>query len=243
MSTKPRKRNGQFTKAETPSLRRQYSDWPQPGDTRPQPWDLDALEVPKSERELAPGAPDTVSPIVIRHQCPTLTSGAAGPLVAELAQRLAELGYESSISRGENAWAVLDHSVMGAVQAFRHAYGVEEDPTPWGGRTPDAISRAAAHVGPYTWEALIRVSDRRSRHVHRGEFIEATSTPSLRPSYSESVASWSTVTSLGTSTPSLRPSCSEPSDAHDAVALADADQQSPSPRPLAYFPHPPVSPL
>jgi peptidoglycan hydrolase-like protein with peptidoglycan-binding domain len=148
-----------------PSLRRQYADWPQRGDTRPQPWDLDALGVPRADRELAPGAPDTVSPIVVRHRCRTLTSGEAGPLVAELAARLHELGYPTSISRGENPYTVFDHSVMAAVERFRADYGVEEDPTPYSGAR--AADQAAAHVGPYTWEGIIRVSDRERRERER----------------------------------------------------------------------------
>ncbi len=143
-----------------PSLRRQYADWPQRDDARAQPWDLDALGIAKADRELDPGAPNTVSPVVIRHRCPALGSGEAGPLVADLAARLQVLGYETSVARGDNPYAVLDHSVMAAVEAFRRDYGVEEDPTPYGGRNGKAEREAASYVGPYTWEALIRVSDR-----------------------------------------------------------------------------------
>lgn len=142
------------------ALRASYRDWPQRGDQRTQPWDLDGLQVPKYARELAPGAPNTISPVVIRHSCPILASGSGGVFVTELAARLAKLGYETSVSRGENPFNVLDDSIMSAIAAFRRDYGVEEDPSPWGGLHDDARSRAAQHVGPYTWEALIRVSDR-----------------------------------------------------------------------------------
>lgn len=146
--------------APAPSLRRQYADWPQKDDQRPQPWDLDTLGIPKADRDLEPGSPNTIAPIVIRHRCPTLGSGAAGPMVADLAVRLHALGYATSIARGENPYAVLDHSVLTAVETFRREYGVEEDPTPYGGRSNQAVAEAASYVGPYTWEALIRVSDR-----------------------------------------------------------------------------------
>jgi hypothetical protein len=142
------------------SPRQRYSDWPQRGDERPQPWDLDAVGIAKTDRELEPGAPDTVSPIVIRHQCPVLVSGAANPIVADLGRRLAELGYQTSVSEGANPFGVVDESVFSAVERFREDYGVQEDPTPYGGTTTAATLRAAQVIGPYTWEAIIRASDR-----------------------------------------------------------------------------------
>lgn len=144
----------------TPTLRSQYADWPQPADTRAQPWDLDAIGIPKHERELAPGAPDTISPIVIRHSYPILASGSAGAVVNELASRLHLLGFDTDISKGENAFGVVTDKVMAAVEAFREAYGVKEDPTPYGGNTESTRTRAALTIGPFTWEALIRASDR-----------------------------------------------------------------------------------
>jgi peptidoglycan hydrolase-like protein with peptidoglycan-binding domain len=147
--------------AEQPSLRQRYRDWPQKGDEdRAQPWDLDALNVPKSDRELDDGARDTVSPVVIRHAYPVLASGAASPAVAELGRRLADLGYDNSVSEGANPFNVVDDSVLSAVDRFRSDYGVQEDPTPYGGTNTAAQLRAALHIGPYTWEAVLRASDR-----------------------------------------------------------------------------------
>jgi peptidoglycan hydrolase-like protein with peptidoglycan-binding domain len=140
--------------------RQRYVDWPQKGDTRPQPWDLDAVGIAPHERDLPPGAPDTISPVLIRHSYPILASGSAGAAVNDLASRLALLGYQTDISRGENPFGVLTDKVLAAVERFREDYGVQEDPTPFGGDTDRSRRRAAAIVGPYTWEALIRVSDR-----------------------------------------------------------------------------------
>lgn len=144
-----------------PSLRQRFADWPQKGgEGDAQPWDLDKLGVSKSDRDLEPGAPDTVSPVVIRHSRPTLTSGSAHPIVADLGRRLSELGYANSVSEGTNALGVVDESIMNAVERFREDYGVEEDPTPFGGTTTAAVLRAAQIIGPYTWEAIVRASDR-----------------------------------------------------------------------------------
>lgn len=142
------------------SIRAQFADWPQPGDTRPQPWDLDAAGVPEEDRKLAPGARDTASPVVIRHSYPIVSLGSQGSVVSDLAGRLHLLGYESDITRGENKFSSLTESVMGAVDKFREDYNVQEDPTPFGGNTAKARERAAAIVGPYTWEAILRASER-----------------------------------------------------------------------------------
>lgn len=144
--------------AESP--RQRYSDWPQKGDERAQPWDLDAVGISKTDRELDPGARDTVSPVVIRHSCPILVSGSASPIVADLGRRLDLLGYPNSVTAGENPFGVVDESVFNAVERFRDDYGVEEDPTPYGGTTTAATLRAAQVIGPYTWESIIRASDR-----------------------------------------------------------------------------------
>lgn len=142
------------------TLRQQFADWPQKGDERPQPWDLDALKVPKAERELEPGKPNTVSPVVIRHSYPILASGSQGSAVSELATRLHLLGYETDLARGENPFSVLTHDVLSAVDKFREDHGVEEDPTPYGGNTAQSRARAAHTVGPFTWEAILRASER-----------------------------------------------------------------------------------
>jgi hypothetical protein len=140
--------------------RQQYADWPQKGDQRAQPWDLDAVGIARSDRELAPGAPDTVSPVVIRHSYPILTSGSGGAAVAELASRLHLLGYVTDLARGENPFATVTSDVLSAVEKFREDYGVQEDPTPYGGNTDRSRSRAANTIGPFTWEGVIRASDR-----------------------------------------------------------------------------------
>lgn len=140
--------------------RQRYADWPQKGDQRPQPWDLDAVGIPEHERRLDPGAPDTVSPVVIRHSYPILSSGSAGAVVNDLAARLALLGYQTDISQGANPFGVVTESVMNAVERFRDGYGVQEDPTAFGGNTENGRRRASAMIGPYTWEALVRASDR-----------------------------------------------------------------------------------
>lgn len=154
--------------APAPSLRAQYADWPQKNDTRAQPWDLDALGVPPSDRDAVRDSPlpNTISPIVIGHRMPILSSGSGmgdSWAVNELARRLHVLGYQTSSSAGRNPWGVLDDSIMTAVEQFRQDHGVEEDPTGWGGNTHASREKAAAHVGPWTWEALIRASDRATR--------------------------------------------------------------------------------
>jgi peptidoglycan hydrolase-like protein with peptidoglycan-binding domain len=145
---------------ETPSLRQQYADWPQKADTRAQPWDLDKLGVSQTERVLEAGKANTVSPIVIRHSYPILASGSAGSVVTELASRLNLLGYTTDVSRGENHYGVLTHDVMSAVEQFRQEFNVREDPTPFGGNTEQSRAKAAAIVGPFTWEAVLRASQR-----------------------------------------------------------------------------------
>jgi hypothetical protein len=152
--------SGQATAVAEQTPRQRYADWPQKDDARPQPWDLDQVGIAKHERELEPGAPDTISPVVIRHSYPILTTGSGGAAVSELASRLNILGYKSDIARGENPFSTLTQDVMSAVEEFREDYHVEEDPTPYGGNTSRSRQRAANTVGPYTWEALVRASDR-----------------------------------------------------------------------------------
>jgi peptidoglycan hydrolase-like protein with peptidoglycan-binding domain len=148
------------TQAAQQTPRQAYADWPQKGDQRPQPWDLDAIGISLEARQLEKGAPDTVSPIVIRHSFPVLTSGSASPAVGELAQRLQVLGYSTDLSRGENPFGHVTQDIMAAVSQFREDFGVKEDPTPYGGNTEQSRQKAANTIGPFTWEGLLRASDR-----------------------------------------------------------------------------------
>jgi hypothetical protein len=154
------------------------NDWPQEGGfDGPQPWDLVAqgFKVGATEQgttlvkdgeitELAPGEPDTVSPIVPAHGRPVLSSLSAGEAVKELGALLAELGYETSISKGRNPFGVLDETVASAVERFREDYDVAEDPSQF---AHDRKAAALSHVGPWTWEALLRAAAR--KREERGE--------------------------------------------------------------------------
>jgi peptidoglycan hydrolase-like protein with peptidoglycan-binding domain len=81
---------------------------------------------------------------------PHLASGSAGPAVVQLADALHRLGYETSISRGENPYGVLDQSVMAAVRQFRSDEDAQEDASAFAGDQ----AQADAHIGPHTWAAL-----------------------------------------------------------------------------------------
>jgi hypothetical protein len=83
------------------------------------------------------------------HDKPILTSGSGGPAVFQLCNALNELGYETSVSRGENPYGIVDGSVATAVQQFRADRGVEEDAAAFGGE-----DLAKSHIGPATWIAL-----------------------------------------------------------------------------------------
>lgn len=109
--------------------------WATKGYDGPQPWEGDADQGPE-----------------INHSRATLTSGSAGPDVAELCELLRRLGYETSYSQGENPFAILAASELAAVERFRSDYGVQEDPSAF------AAHEAANHVGPWTWEALNRAA-------------------------------------------------------------------------------------
>lgn len=162
---------GAVATQEEVSLRKQYADWPQKGDERAQPWDFDALGIKAEVAKLneQPGAKNTVTPVVIRHSYPILASGSGHPtIVADLGQRLADLGYANSVSDGENPLGHVDESILNAVDNFRRDYGVEEDPTPFGGNNTAGQIRAALHIGPYTWEAVIRASDRQRAEDEEG---------------------------------------------------------------------------
>lgn len=101
-------------------------------------------------KAVADQEPDSAqAPKVIAHGKPILTSGSGGPVVHELGALLAELGYESSVSRGENPFAIVDPSVLEAVQAFRRDHDVAEAVESF----PEADRDR--YVGPVTWQALL----------------------------------------------------------------------------------------
>jgi hypothetical protein len=150
------------------------AEWPAKGGVDgPQPWDLAARDItvapdPASGvvrvvdgagqvTDLAPGAPDSVSPIVPAHGRPPLTSLSVGDGVRELGMLLAELGYDNSVSRGQNPFAVFDESIAAAVDAFRRDYDVEEDPSQF---PRDSRANAQSHVLAWTWEGLLRAVKR-----------------------------------------------------------------------------------
>ncbi len=126
------------------------------GDAKPVDQDEDAKKSSKSsgfgslnykgKQPWEDGGPK----VAITHQLPTLSSGSDGPAVLELGSKLAKLGYETSLSRGENPFGVLDASVLTAVKDFRRDYGISEDPSGY-----PVPTDAGNHVGPYTWEALL----------------------------------------------------------------------------------------
>jgi len=122
--------------------------WPQKGGVGSQPWDVE------------PGQDPDEMPVRLSHNKPILVSGAGGDEVRDLGQRLGELGYESSVTRGENPFNVFDVSLETAVSAFCRDYNVQEDPSGFGGNNPAGVALAAQHVGPWVWEAVLRASDR-----------------------------------------------------------------------------------
>lgn len=140
-----------------------YSDWPSRDGDLPQPWDHRALNLTNAERDhldqTKAGAANTVSPIVVSHGKPVLTSGSSDSSVQELGRILGELGFPNSVSDGDNPFGIVDNSVMRAVYAFRDAYGVQEDPSGFGGDTPSGRELAAAHIGAWTWEAVLRAGE------------------------------------------------------------------------------------
>jgi hypothetical protein len=88
----------------------------------------------------------TVAPAMDR---PLLGSGCAGADVYDLAQRLGKLGYGNSIASGENAFNILDTSVLSAVNRFRADHDVPND----------TDVDPGTHVGVQCWAALIRAGD------------------------------------------------------------------------------------
>lgn len=108
--------------------------WPERGYAGPQPWEV--------------GRPPAIA-----HDRRILISGSAGDEVLELCACLGRLGYETSVSRGENALAVFGAAERAAVEAFRRDYNVQEDPAIVAASTTEA-------VGAWTWEALFRLVKR-----------------------------------------------------------------------------------
>lgn len=157
----PRSRSSSAPEPKPKTARERYSSWPKKGGfDGPQPWQLRELGV--NPADLEQGAPDTLSPVDTDHGRPILVSGSAGPEVLDLSQRLAALGYDSSTTRGENPFLHVDQSVLAAVEQFRRDYDVQEDPEAFGGDNPEGRRLAQAHIGPLTWAALIRASDKAS---------------------------------------------------------------------------------
>jgi hypothetical protein len=120
--------------AATPAAEELPEEWPVKGYSGPQPWEV-------------------ARPPAIMHDRRILISGSAGDEVLELCACLGRLGYETSVSRGENALAVFGAAERTAVGRFRTDYGIEEDPAIISATTPDA-------VGAWTWEALFRLVNR-----------------------------------------------------------------------------------
>lgn len=162
-------KQGQLSLQETDSelaqkveqLREQYASWPQRGPSsefadQPQPFDLRAHGLPQpgvTRDHLPGGEPDQISPVVVAHDKPLLTTGMAGPYVAELAGLLSKVGYPTSISEGRNGVNAFDDTVAAAVNYFKRDFHVQEDPSQF----PDQAT-ADRMVGPYIWEALIRAA-------------------------------------------------------------------------------------
>jgi hypothetical protein len=107
-------------------------EWPYKGFQGTQPWEAD-------------------NPPAITHDQRMLSSGTAGPAVAELGALLADVGIPTSISEGGNPHAIYDAQMGAAVRRFCAEYGVSEDPAIVAAMTPDV-------VGPWIWEALIRAA-------------------------------------------------------------------------------------
>jgi hypothetical protein len=120
-----------------------HTDWPAKGKSdQQQPWQED-------DPSVAP-----------RAGLPVLASGSADPAAHELFNALDQLGYETPISRGENPVGVIGPEEMQAVRQFRADYGVQEDPSPWGGDNDEARRQASAFIGPWTAEAILRAAER-----------------------------------------------------------------------------------
>jgi hypothetical protein len=134
--------------------------WPSKGYQGPQPWDHDALGIPREVRDQIGSRRNTVTP-VISHNMPILTSGSAHPCVHELGRKLGDLGFTNSVYEGENPFGNVDQSVLSAVNSFRTQYGVTVDHRMYSGggnQTPEMM--AATHIDPWTAEGILRAHRR-----------------------------------------------------------------------------------
>lgn len=129
--------------------------WPRRGYDGPQPWDHDALNISREDREKVGKNRNTVTP-TISHSAPILGPGSAHPVVHELGNKLAELGFPNSVSDGENPFGTVDQSILSAVRSFRQHYGVQPDPGAFGGNHAAGRELADAHLDPWTVEAIYR---------------------------------------------------------------------------------------
>lgn len=80
---------------------------------------------------------------------PILSVGSFDPIVPELCAKLAELGYETPTSRGENPHAIIGKEEMQAARQFRRDHDVTDDPDAF------AMDEADQHIGPWTIEAIL----------------------------------------------------------------------------------------
>jgi peptidoglycan hydrolase-like protein with peptidoglycan-binding domain len=128
-----------------------YTTWPTRDDKREQPWALDDKNEPV-QTDVEP-----------RAGLPLLGSGSSDPAVHTLFTALAQLGYETPISRGENPYGLIGPEELAAVRQFRRDYNVQEDPGPFGGDNDYGRTTADNHVGPWTGEAILRAAEKASR--------------------------------------------------------------------------------
>jgi peptidoglycan hydrolase-like protein with peptidoglycan-binding domain len=156
--------------------------WPAKGYDGPAPWELADQHLKEHDEhralvgmklddngQLTPGGgrqPEQYrGPGAVTHSMPMLTQGVADasyptPVVSELVRRLKLLGYcENSIAKGTNAAGVFDASVWTDVVNFQRDHGIVENEQSFAGGTVPAQDLVDRHVGPYTWQALIELSD------------------------------------------------------------------------------------
>lgn len=140
------------TEPETPK-------WPVKGYDGPPPWEL-AAEHADPEKVGGEYPEPYTGPGAVTHSKPLLAEGTAGADVLELARRLAKLGYrENTISQGRNPGDVLDSSVMRSLNQFQNDYGIAENEDSFNGGSVPGRELVNRHVGPYTWQALITLTD------------------------------------------------------------------------------------
>jgi hypothetical protein len=94
-------------------------------------------------------------PGAVTHSRPILSYGSAGPEVRELAEMLAELGYDDNeVIKGRSPANGLDNTLMADVRRFATDHGVREDSAAFDGKEVPASRLVDEHVGPYIWQAL-----------------------------------------------------------------------------------------